>query len=304
MENYQKALNYETVCSVLKKADSYCTDLFLQISNECDVREELPYNVRRYAEIMGTDVQTVNEAYSACRAAFSRLDDKVVILDPSSPLWPSDVTGVPFLYLKGDVSLLKTTGISVVGTRNPSNRGMTLTREVVDSLGASSFTIISGLAMGIDGVAHIEALSKDFKTIGVIGTSICDVYPPKHEKLQGLVAQHGLLVSQFAPSRRVQQYFFMMRNLLMSQIGQGSFVMESRDGGGGVKQAQYSERQGKKVFILRETYDNRTFLWPRKFKDPVVVNLSRNSGSIVRRSLQIGRTFGRKASSDIQPSLF
>ena len=105
MENYQKALNYETVCSVLKKADSYCTDLFLQISNECDVREELPYNVRRYAEIMGTDVQTVNEAYSACRTAFSRLDDKVVILDPSSPLWPSDVTGVPFLYLKGDDSL-------------------------------------------------------------------------------------------------------------------------------------------------------------------------------------------------------
>ena len=80
--------------------------------------------------------------------------------------------------------------------------------------------------------------------------------------------------------------------------------MESRDGGGGVKQAQYSERQGKKVFILRETYDNRTFLWPRKFKDPVVVNLSRNSGSIVRRSLQIGRTFGKKASSDMQPSLF
>ena len=77
-------------------------------------------------------------------------------------------------------------------------------------------------------------------------------------------------------------------------------------GGGpaGIAAALVAARQGKKVFILRETYDNRTFLWPRKFKDPVVVNLSRNSGSIVRRSLQIGRTFGRKASSDIQPSLF
>ena len=304
MENYQKALNYETVCSVLKKADSYCTDLFLQISNECDVREELPYNVRRYAEIMGTDVQTVNEAYSACRTAFSRLDDKVVILDPSSPLWPSDVTGVPFLYLKGDVSLLKTTGISVVGTRNPSNRGMTLTREVVDSLGASGFTIISGLAMGIDGVAHIEALAKDFKTIGVIGTSVCESYPPKHERLQSLIAEHGLLVSQFAPSRRVQQYFFMQRNLLMSQISMGSFVIESKDGGGGVKQAQYSEKQGKKVFILREVYDNRTYLWPRRFNNPVIISLSHNSGTLVKRALQMTRTFGRKKKEDLQPSLF
>ena len=304
MENYQKALNYETVCAVLGKADSYCRDQFILISNECDVREELPYNVRRYSEVLGIDSQTIGDAYSACRKAFGRLDETVRIIDSSSPLWPASVTGVPFLYLMGDVSLLGTSGISVVGTRNPSNRGMTLTREVVDSLGSSGFTIISGLAMGIDGVAHIEALSKDFNTIGVIGTSVCDVYPPKHEKLQRLVAEHGLLVSQFAPSRRVQQYFFMMRNQLMSQLAQGSFVIESRDGGGGVKQAQYSERQGKKVFILRETYDNRTYLWPRKFKDPVVVNLSHNAGSIVRRSLQIGRTFGKKADKDIQPSLF
>ena len=304
MDNYQKALNYETVVRLLQKADNYCQDIFLQISNECDIREELPYNVKTYAGILGVDTATVSDAYTRCRSAFEKLPQKTIILEPSSPLWPTGVTGVPFLYLLGDSSLLATTGISVVGTRNPSNRGMTLAREVVDSLGSSPFTIVSGLAMGIDGVAHIEALAKDFKTIGVIGTSVCESYPPKHEKLQALVAEHGLLVSQFAPSREVQQYFFMQRNLLMSQISQGSFVIESRDGGGGVKQAQYSEKQGKKVFILKETYDNRTFLWPRKFKDPVIVNLSHNAGSIVKRSLQISRTFGKKASEDLQPSLF
>ena len=214
------------------------------------------------------------------------------------------MTGIPFLYLQGDVNLLLEKGISVVGTRNPSNRGMALAREVVDSLGESGFTIVSGLAMGIDGVAHIEALAKDFKTIGVIGTSVCESYPPKHERLQSLIAEHGLLVSQFAPSRRVQQYFFMQRNLLMSQISMGSFVIESKDGGGGVKQAQYSEKQGKKVFILREVYDNRTYLWPRKFNDPVIISLSHNSGTLVKRALQMMRTFGRKKTSDIQPSLF
>lgn len=304
MENYQRALNYETLVRVLQKADGYCWDQFLQVTNECDTREELPYNINTYSSVLGIPKPVLNEAYLRCRQTFELLDDRTIIIDETSPLWPDDVKGIPFLYLKGDPNLLLGSGISVVGTRNPSNRGMALAREVVDSLGENGFTIVSGLAMGIDGVAHIEALAKDFKTIGVIGTSVCEAYPPKHEKLQSLVAEHGLLVSQFAPSRKVQQYFFMQRNLLMSQISLGSFVIESKDGGGGVKQAQYSEKQGKKVFILRETYDNRTYLWPRKFNDPVVISLSHNSGTLVKRALQMTRTFGRKKTEDLQPSLF
>ncbi len=304
MENYQRALNYETIVRVLQKADGYCWDQFLQVTNECDTREELPYNINTYSSVLGISRQVLSDAYLRCRQAFEHLDDRTKIIDQTSPLWPDDVTGVPFLYLQGDVNLLQEKGISVVGTRNPSNRGMALAREVVDSLGESGFTIVSGLAMGIDGVAHIEALAKDFKTIGVIGTSVCESYPPKHERLQSLIAEHGLLVSQFAPSRRVQQYFFMQRNLLMSQISMGSFVIESKDGGGGVKQAQYSEKQGKKVFILREVYDNRTYLWPRRFNDPVIISLSHNSGTLVKRALQMTRTFGRKKKEDLQPSLF
>lgn len=304
MENYQRALNYETIVRVLQKADGYCWDQFLQVTNECDTREELPYNINTYSSVLGISRQVLSDAYLRCRQAFEHLDDRTKIIDQTSPLWPDDVTGVPFLYLQGDVNLLQEKGISVVGTRNPSNRGMALAREVVDSLGESGFTIVSGLAMGIDGVAHIEALAKDFKTIGVIGTSVCESYPPKHERLQSLIAEHGLLVSQFAPSRKVQQYFFMQRNLLMSQISMGSFVIESKDGGGGVKQAQYSEKQGKKVFILREVYDNRTYLWPRRFNNPVIISLSHNSGTLVKRALQMTRTFGRKKKEDLQPSLF
>lgn len=302
MENYQRALNYETVVRTLQKADTYCWDLFLQIANECDVKEELPFNLKTYAEIIGVESIALNEVYSKCRAAFERMDRNAMIIDSTSPFWPEDVKGIPFLYLKGDAALLRTMGVSVVGTRSPSNRGISLAREVVDSLGESGFTIISGLAKGIDGVAHIEALVKEYKTIGVIGTSICDVYPPAHDKLQGLVAENGLLVSQFAPSRNVERYFFMQRNLLMSQIAHGSFVIEDRDGGGGVKQAQYSEKAGKPVFILRETYDNRTYLWPRKFKDPVIVNLTHNSGSLAKKSLNVAKPSGPKKAIKKKPA--
>lgn len=304
MDNYQRALNYETVVSVLKKADNFCWQQFQQIGNECDVREDLPYNINAYAHVLGVDATLISDCYSRCRRAFEKLNPNAMIIDQTHPLWPTATEEVPFLYLLGNSGLLRRRGISVVGTRNPSNRGMQLAREVVDSLGSSGFNIISGLAMGIDGVAHIESLAKDYNTIGVIGTSLCNVYPKQHERLQSLVAEHGLLVSQFAPSRETQQYFFMQRNLLMSQMSQGSFVIEDRDGGGGVKQAQYSEKQGKHVFLLKETYDNRTYLWPRRFKDPVIIANPHSAGSIVKRSVQISRAFGRKTFKDEQPTLF
>lgn len=293
MENYQAAMNFEAIVMALGKNDSYCSSLMDEIATRCSMDEAMPFNMAVYSEVLDVPDAWLEEAYLKCRKAFERLDSNVSIIDRSSPLWCPDIKGVRYLYLKGDTSLLLTPSISVVGTRSPSQRGVELAKEVVDSLGESGFTITSGLAMGIDGIAHIQALAKEIRTIGVIGTSVCDVYPKQHERLQSLVAQHGLLVSQFAPSRIVQRYYFMQRNLLMSQISRASLVVEDRDGGGGVQQAQYSIDQGKKVFVLRETMDNRTFLWPRKLKDPVVVSSPKALGNAVRRTLQMERAFAK-----------
>ena len=293
MENYQAAMNFEAIVMALGKNDSYCSSLMDEIATRCSIDEAMPFNMAVYSEVLDVPSAWLEEAYLKCRRAFERLDTSVCIIDRSSPLWCSDIKGVRYLYLKGDAGLLATPSISVVGTRSPSPRGVELAKEAVDSLGESGFTITSGLAMGIDGIAHIQALAKEIHTIGVIGTSVCDVYPKQHERLQTLVAQYGLLVSQFAPSRVVQRYYFMQRNLLMSQISRGSLVVEDRDGGGGVQQAQYSIDQGKKVFVLRETMDNRTFLWPRRLKDPVVVSSPKALGNVVKRTLQMERAFAK-----------
>lgn len=293
MENYQAAMNFEAIVMALGKNDSYCSSLMDEIASRCSIDEAMPFNMAVYSEVLDVPSAWLEEAYLKCRRAFERLDSNVCIIDKSSPLWCSDIKGVRYLYLKGDSRLLTTPSISVVGTRSPSQRGVELAKEVVDSLGESGFTITSGLAMGIDGIAHIQALAKEIHTIGVVGTSVCDVYPKQHERLQALVAQHGLLVSQFAPSRVVQRYYFMQRNLLMSQISRASIVVEDRDGGGGVQQAQYSIDQGKKVFVLRETMDNRTFLWPRRLNDPVVVSSPKALGNVVKRTLQMERAFSK-----------
>ena len=285
MENYQAALNYETLVMALNRADNFCINVFDEISQNCNIDEELPFNIQTYSQASEVSDLILSECYLKCRTAFEKLSPETQIIDPKSPFWPKDVTGVRYLYLLGNKELLNASGISVVGTRSPSSQGKKLTQEVVNSLGESGFTIVSGLALGVDGIAHIAALAGNFSTIGVIGTSVCDVYPKEHVKLQALVAQHGLVVSQFAPSREVQRYFFMQRNQLMSQISKASFVIEDRDGGGAVQQAQYSQKQGKKVFVLKEVYENRTFLWPRKFEEAVVVPNPSSAGKMVKKAL-------------------
>ena len=293
MENFQAAMNFEAIVMALGKNDSFCSSLMDEVATHCSIDEALPFNKKVYSEVVGVPEQWLEESYLKCRKAFERLGDDVSIIDRESPFWRPDFKGVRYLYLKGNAELLNVPSISVVGTRSPSQRGVELAKAVVDSLGDSGFCVTSGLALGIDGIAHIEALAKETPTIAVIGTSVCDVYPKQHERLQALVAQHGLLVSQFAPSRVVQRYYFMQRNLLMSQISRGSLVVEDRDGGGAVQQAQYSASQGKKVFVLRETFDNRTFLWPRKLKDPVVVQSPKGVGLAVRRALQLEKAFAK-----------
>ncbi len=291
MENFQAAMNYEAIVMATGKNDNFCSSLMDKVSELCDINEALPFNIKVYSAVLGLVQTAIEDAYRKCRKAFEKLEAEtktcdIAIIDKKSSLWNKNICGVRYLYLKGKKELLLTPGVSVVGTRSPSQRGVELAKEVANSLGAKGFTIVSGLALGIDGIAHIQALSKEFPTIGVLGTSVCGVYPKQHEKLQALVAKYGLVVSQFAPSREIQKYFFLQRNLLMSQLSLASIVVEDRDGGGGVQQAQYCATQGKKVFILKETMDNRTFLWPRKLKDPVVVAKAESVGTAVKKELQ------------------
>ena len=310
VENYQAALNYETLVMALGRADCFCISVFDELSQNCNIEEELPFNVQSYSQISEISDLILSECYLKCRAAFEKLPPETQIIDNKSPYWPKNASGVKYLYLLGNKELLLQPGLSVVGTRTPSSRGSQLTQEVVQALGESGFAIVSGLAKGVDGIAHIAALARNFATIGVIGTSVCEVYPKEHAKLQALVAQHGLVVSQFAPSRQVQRYFFMQRNQLMSEISLGSFVIEDRDGGGAVQQAQYSQKQGKKVFVLKEVYENRTFLWPRKFENAVVVKDPANAGKMVKKTLVSGekpvssKRQSKALDPNVQPELF
>ena len=176
------------------------------------------------------------------------MEDYCVLLNTDS-LWPKEITCCSKLWYQGNIKLLSQPGVSIVGTRNPDQTGIARTLECTDILGPK-YTIISGLALGVDSIAHTEALNKGFSTIAVIGTPIDKCYPKEHEKLQQLIAQKGLVISMFEPGTKVEKYFFMKRNLLMSQISKASVVTQADIHGGAMGQAGYTLKQGKKVYTF------------------------------------------------------
>ena len=294
MDNFTLALNYNTIFLTLGKSDRYAWDLFSQCR---------AYSEDDYAALCGVDADVIRENRDTVCRCFDRLPRDTRIIKNGDVLFPPDVDDVPFLYTRGDAALLATNGVSIVGTRHPSERGKELARQASTQLGNYGYTIVSGLALGIDGVAHIQALADEKPTIAVIGTAIDQYYPAEHERLQNLIAQNGLVVSMFHPCTKTQKYYFMQRNLLMSRISRASLVVESSEGGGGVAQAKYTEKQGKKVLIFKEVYENRTWLWPRSFANPTIVDKPENLPAALKTTPgQASRKKSRE--EDLGPGLF
>lgn len=274
MDNAVRAQNFETLCLATEKSPSNVIPVFDLIGSLCNLDEKLTDNIPIYSKASGVDAKALDSAFRTVSKSFEQLDERVEIIGRESVLWPHNCKEAAFLYILGNRELLAKPGISVVGTRNPSQHGISMAREAVGVLD-KKYVIVSGMAMGIDGVSHIQALADGKSTLAVLGTPINKVYPKEHEKLQSMVAEKGLLVSQFAPCTEVKKYFFMQRNLLMSQISKATLVVESSDGGGGVREAEYTAKQGKPVFVMKEIYDNRAYLWPRTLQGVEVVKNAR-----------------------------
>ena len=177
------------------------------------------------------------------------------------------------LYYIGNWDLVYTRGISVVGTRNPSAEGIKRTTKLVKMLVQASFSIFSGLAAGIDTAAHSAAIKFGGKTIAVIGTPLGHQYPKANADLQREIARNHLLISQVPVlsyehiefnSKRV---FFPERNKTMSALSEATIIVEAGNTSGTLIQAKAALKQGRKVFILNNNFENLSLTWPRRLEE-------------------------------------
>jgi len=267
-KHIQEAINYETLLLCIKKAESYVEPLFERLGEIVPLYNPLPLHPNTYSTVTGISTDDLLTTHSHVKAQFFRLEPKDIVLKRGGPFYPEYVGSIPgsprFLYARGDINLLSKKCVSVIGTRNPSDEGKQYTTETVRALVARDTVIVSGLALGIDGMAHITTLAEQGSTIGVLGTPLTEVYPKEHRKLQEIIGQKGLLLSRFSPATQTQKWHFLLRNRLMSSLSVGSIVVEDRDGGGAVKQAHYALEQQRKVVIFQHVLDNRSLLWPRR----------------------------------------
>ena len=268
IRNIQEAINYETLVLCTKRSESVVEPLFEQLAERFPLTDPLTLHPNAYAEIANVDARDLLDTHSYVKARFFRLEHTDHVLkrgDPSYPQMAEAVYDCPrFLYARGDLSLLSMKCVCVIGTRNPSNEGKQYAKSTVEALAKHQVVIVSGLAMGIDGIAHISALAAKTPTIAVLGTPLIDVYPKEHRDLQRLIGEKGLLLTRFSPAVQTQKWHFLLRNRLMSSLAVASIVIEDRDGGGAVKQASYALEQQRHVIIYQHVLDNRSILWPRR----------------------------------------
>jgi DNA processing protein len=179
---------------------------------------------------------------------------------------------VELLYYQGQWDLVQTPSVAVVGTREPSVQAIENTTRLVRLLVKDGFTVVSGLAQGIDAAAHNAAINAGGKTIAVIGTPINQVYPRKNAELQERIAGDFLLISQVPIYRyskqdyRQNRTFFPERNKTMSALTEATIIVEAGETSGTLIQARAALRQRRKLFILEGSFQNPSLEWPGKFE--------------------------------------
>ncbi len=179
---------------------------------------------------------------------------------------------VEVLYYRGDWELVETPGVAIVGTRSPSPEGELNAKRIAHALVRENYTVVSGLAKGIDTAAHTAAMAANGKTIAVIGTPLFDYYPRENKMLQEEIADKFLLISQVPFLRYAQQnyktnrLFFPARNVTMSALTQATVIVEAGNTSGTLVQARAALAQGRKLFILESCFRNPELTWPAKYE--------------------------------------
>lgn len=178
---------------------------------------------------------------------------------------------IELLYYRGFWEISETRSVAVVGSRKATEFGMARARKIAQELVELKYTVVSGLAEGIDTAAHNAAIEAGGRTIAVIGTPLNHIYPKSNADLQSKIAAEHLVISQVPVLKYEQQdyrrnrSFFPERNVTMSALTDATIIVEAGETSGTLTQARAALHQGRKLFILNSCFD-KGLSWPERFE--------------------------------------
>jgi DNA processing protein len=193
---------------------------------------------------------------------------------------PEGGSGVK-VWMAGDASLVRLPCVAIVGSRDVSAEGAARARRLARELAAAEVVVVSGLAKGVDTEALHTAIEAKGRAIGVIGTPITRAYPAENKQLQEKLYQEHLLISQFAPEKKVYPSNFPERNKLMAAISDATVIIEASDESGSLHQAAECTRLGRWLFIAKSLAENPSLRWPKDFLHYPTTRVLNNTSEIL-----------------------
>lgn len=181
-------------------------------------------------------------------------DSGVRVLAEHSDGFPPQLRETPdpplVIYLKGEIIKEDRFAIAIVGSRDSTRYGVSVAGSMASELASAGFTIISGLARGIDTAAHMGAVTSGGRTGAVLGSGIDVPYPPENKGLMERIARDGFVISEYPPGTEPSAGNFPRRNRIISGLSMGVLVVEAADGSGALITAAHALEQGKEVFSV------------------------------------------------------
>jgi DNA processing protein len=164
----------------------------------------------------------------------------------------------PLLYVQGELTRRDEMGVALVGTRKCTPYGRTVARRLASDLARRGFTIISGLAEGIDGEAHEGALEAEGRTVAVMASGPDITYPGSHKKLRGEIAASGAVITEYAPGMQPLRERFPSRNRIIAGLALGTLVIEAPSRSGALITARLSAEFGRETLAVPGSVDSPT----------------------------------------------
>ena len=258
---------------------------FLEMGAYEAIWAEEPVTFKRLAERFGahrdylpSSFVSPTKAHEYAKSAFSRFEDvrHFGVRLYGAAEYPDKLRDaaypVQLFYYAGNWDLVWSRSVAIVGTRSPSIDGLARTRELTEALVADDFTIVSGLAAGVDTQAHRTAMIAGGRTVAVLGTPLSNAYPKENAALQRQIAEEFLVISQVPVMRYEQQdyrrnrAFFPERNVTMSALTEATIIVEAGETSGTLTQARAALDQRRNLFILDSCF-RQGLDWPTKLQE-------------------------------------
>lgn len=210
---------------------------------------------------IGLDQRSINNLLQArsdldLSLIYNQVVEKgIELLTWASPDYPTYLQEIPnpppLLYVQGKIEKRDQWAIAVVGTRRLTAYGRHITQELVTSLASSNVTIVSGLARGIDAIAHQAALDVGGRTIAVLGSGLDQLYPPENRQLaRDIQAGHGAVISEYGLGVKPEARNFPPRNRIISGLALGVLVIEAGERSGALITADFAAEQDRELFAV------------------------------------------------------